>query len=170
MHFDVLSPDGRALALPSLEASFEDPDDDKHTVIAAQVPSVPGRYALARRFEEPGRHHVHLSPAPNQPSLHIWFDLLVTDVDGKLPPTPAARPPKGKRRTPLASRGIQMIAPEPPPPPLAEPAGGDGASDPYHDALVEDEPLKTPARPQPQPPPRRKPPRPAPTPNPDGLE
>jgi hypothetical protein len=162
--FDVLDPSGDPLGDSELRVSIETPDGKEERHVAAAVDGSAGRFALDRRFADPGNHHVHVSPSAADPDLHIWFDVPVADENGKVPAPRTDHPrPQKPRRAPMVSRGPQMVAPEPPPPPLEEPAGGDGASDPYHDAIVVEE-----APPKPAPRPRR--PRVTPKPNPDGLE
>ena len=41
------------------------------------VTATQGLYAAKRRFASPGRQHIHMYPAPNQPKLRMWFDLTV---------------------------------------------------------------------------------------------
>jgi hypothetical protein len=147
--FDVIDPSGRPLGEPHLRAIVELPDDREESIQAPAVAGAPGRFSVERTFAAAGRHHVHLYPSPSQSDLHIWFDVMVADANGKIPERSVARPPKKKRASPLATSGIRMVAPEPPPPPLAEPAGGTAESDPYHDDRVEDpQPLPLPEPPE----------------------
>jgi hypothetical protein len=189
--FEVLDPAGRPLDAARLTVSFEDPDGGKHEAAAAGMGA--GRFALEQSFTKPGRHHVHVFPDASR-RLHIWFDLLVQDVEGK-PPEPriAERPPQRPARRPAPPPAVPpplttlhdpapqaadpaSQAPEPasqapePAPHAPEPAGqGSGTSEPHQPDVIDDEPRAEPAPPRARARPQRGARRPS-RPNPDGLE
>ena len=200
--FDVVDPDGTTTDDPELPATIEEPgrkgDKDKTVVAIPQIGSS-GRYVLPRTFTVPGRYHVHLYPIPDEPKVHIWFDILVKDENGRLPPEPvpvkvahaAAKPADRSALPPIFAEAAQAPAAKPAPEetPPASPTPAATRAEPPHEGVADSDPYHIlddrapPAQLRPAPPQLRPPymkyrvirrlrprPVPRPAPNPDGLE